>query len=133
MPELKKITKAELASHKNRRSAWIAIHGRVYDVTSYLDTHPGGPEVMLSHAGKDVSEDFEDIGHSSGARDIAIEKEIGILEGSEVTSGAIGLPTKEAGAAAGGGSNLNIIPIVIVVFLAIATAAILFSKGSMSK
>ena len=41
---------------------------KVYDVTKYLDDHPGGAEVMLDVAGQDADEFFEDIGHSNDAR-----------------------------------------------------------------
>ena len=41
---------------------------KVYDVTAYLDDHPGGAEVMLDVAGQDADEFFEDIGHSKEAR-----------------------------------------------------------------
>ena len=37
-------------------------------MTSYLDEHPGGAEVMLDVAGQDADEFFEDIGHSKEAR-----------------------------------------------------------------
>lgn len=40
----------------------------MYDVTAYLDDHPGGAEVMLDVAGQDADEFFEDIGHSKEAR-----------------------------------------------------------------
>jgi hypothetical protein len=43
---------------------------KVYDVTNYLDDHPGGKEVMTDLAGKNADELFEDIGHSKEARKI---------------------------------------------------------------
>ncbi|KAL2336851.1 hypothetical protein Fmac_011297 [Flemingia macrophylla] len=41
---------------------------RVYNVTKFLDDHPGGDDVLLSSTGKDASDDFEDVGHSNSAR-----------------------------------------------------------------
>jgi cytochrome b5 len=41
---------------------------KVYDVTKYLDDHPGGAEVLLEQAGQDATDMFEDIGHSQDAR-----------------------------------------------------------------
>lgn len=52
---------------------------KVYDVTKYLDEHPGGSEVMLDHAGKYADEFFEDIGHSSDAREILKRYQIGLV------------------------------------------------------
>jgi cytochrome b involved in lipid metabolism len=44
--------------------------GKVYDVTPFMDDHPGGGEIMLSAAGKDGTQDFEDVGHSPHAREL---------------------------------------------------------------
>ena len=46
---------------------YISIKGNVYDVTSYLDSHPGGRDILLDYSGKDCTEEFEDIGHSKSA------------------------------------------------------------------
>ena len=35
-----------------------------------MDDHPGGGEIMLSAAGKDGTQDFEDVGHSPNAREM---------------------------------------------------------------
>jgi cytochrome b involved in lipid metabolism len=40
----------------------------VYNVSNYLDDHPGGPEIIMEFAGKNADDMFEDIGHSSEAR-----------------------------------------------------------------
>ncbi|KAL0275972.1 UNVERIFIED_CONTAM: hypothetical protein PYX00_003664 [Menopon gallinae] len=58
----------EIKQFKDAKNAKIIIHNGVYDVTSFLNEHPGGEEVLLEQAGKDGTEAFEDIGHSSDAR-----------------------------------------------------------------
>ena len=64
----------EVQNHKNHSGAeaensfWIVIHDKVYDVTNWLDDHPGGEEILVEHAGKDATEPWEDIGHSATAR-----------------------------------------------------------------
>jgi predicted heme/steroid binding protein len=58
----KKITPEELAKHATAKDCWLLIDGIVYDVTKYLDNHPGGSAVMVEHAGQDCTENFEDIG-----------------------------------------------------------------------
>eukprot|EP00171_Calliarthron_tuberculosum_P015063 IDg15063t1 len=49
------ITIEEVASHKSRTDAWMIIDGTVYDVTPYLEYHPGGIPIMMSGAGKDAT------------------------------------------------------------------------------
>lgn len=39
----------------------MIIRGNVYDLSSYLDTHPGGPRIILKYAGRDATEEFEPI------------------------------------------------------------------------
>ena len=43
---------AELTSHNTRQSCWIAVHGNVYDVTDFLDEHPGGSALLLKFGGR---------------------------------------------------------------------------------
>jgi cytochrome b involved in lipid metabolism len=40
----------------------------VYDVTKFFNDHPGGPQVILEHAGKDASETFEAANHPDSAK-----------------------------------------------------------------
>lgn len=42
---------SEIAQHKSSDSCWIVIHGKVYDVTQFLDKHPGGRTILLKQAG----------------------------------------------------------------------------------
>lgn len=49
---------ADVATHKDGTSCWTTINGGVYDVTSWINQHPGGPEAILSLCGKDGSSAF---------------------------------------------------------------------------
>ena len=55
----------------------------VYDISKYLDEHPGGAEVLLDVAGMDATDQFEDIGHSGDARKELANYKIGTLKLSE--------------------------------------------------
>lgn len=46
----------EVAKHNKKEDLWIAVKGVVLDVTNWLDEHPGGPQALFSHMGKDASE-----------------------------------------------------------------------------
>lgn len=50
------ITREEVAKHNKRDDAWVIFKDKVYDVTLYLDYHPGGVDILLDHAGEDVTE-----------------------------------------------------------------------------
>lgn len=82
--ELKTITINEVQKHNTTDDLWIVYNGRVYDVTSYLDEHPGGEEVIADVAGTDATEAFNDIGHSDDAHEILKDLLIGKLEGGVI-------------------------------------------------
>ena len=50
---------AEVAAHASPRDCWMAIHGKVYDITSYLPDHPSRPEVIEVWCGKDGSQAYD--------------------------------------------------------------------------
>ncbi|KAL5340264.1 acyl-CoA dehydrogenase/oxidase [Aspergillus crustosus] len=54
----KTYTRAEVASHSTEDSLWCIIDHRVYDLTEFLDAHPGGSVVLAQVAGKDATTDF---------------------------------------------------------------------------
>ncbi|CAH3020124.1 unnamed protein product [Porites evermanni] len=77
--ETKKYTLEEVKKHNQAGSSWLVIDNKVYDVTKFLDEHPGGEEVLLEQAGGDATENFEDVGHSSDARELMLTYLIGEL------------------------------------------------------
>ncbi|KAK5623219.1 Cytochrome b5 [Crenichthys baileyi] len=70
---------SEIEAQNSFRSTWIIIHNKVYDVTKFLDEHPGGEEVLREQAGGNATESFEDVGHSTDAREMASSMVIGEL------------------------------------------------------
>ncbi|XP_048814802.1 cytochrome b5 type B isoform X1 [Lagopus muta] len=52
------------------------INSLVLYVLGY-DKHPGGEEVLLEQAGRDATESFEDVGHSTDAREMLKQYYIG--------------------------------------------------------
>uniref|UniRef100_A0A0N5BVB7 Cytochrome b5 heme-binding domain-containing protein n=1 Tax=Strongyloides papillosus TaxID=174720 RepID=A0A0N5BVB7_STREA len=85
-PELKEFSSAEVALHNSKESCWIILNDKVYDVTKFLDEHPGGGEVILDQAGKDATEAFNDVGHSSDAIEMAKDYLIGKIPTDEVAT-----------------------------------------------
>lgn len=86
-PALPRISPVDLAKHNKKDDCWIAVAGKVYDVTPYLAEHPGGLASLIGGAGKDVTEDFEGI-HSPKAWAILKKYIIGTLDASAPVGGA---------------------------------------------
>ncbi|CAK9812009.1 Cytochrome b5 reductase 4 [Anthophora quadrimaculata] len=55
------VTLSELASHNKQNDAWIAIRGIVFNVTRYMDFHPGGISELMRGVGKDATKLFESV------------------------------------------------------------------------
>ncbi|CAF99612.1 unnamed protein product, partial [Tetraodon nigroviridis] len=68
--DVKYFTLEEIKEHNMSNDTWIVIHDKVYDITRFLEEHPGGEEVLLEQAGGDATESFEDVGHSTDAREM---------------------------------------------------------------
>ena len=51
-------TLADVATHKDATSCYTAISGSVYDVTMWVNMHPGGPAKILSICGIDGTDAF---------------------------------------------------------------------------
>jgi ferredoxin-NADP reductase len=45
----------EVSRHNRRDDCWMVIRNKVYDVTSYMEYHPGGPEELMRGAGSDAT------------------------------------------------------------------------------
>lgn len=72
-------TLEEVQTHNMSKDTWLIIHDKVYDITHFMEEHPGGEEVLLEQAGTDATESFEDVGHSTDAREMLQQYYIGEL------------------------------------------------------
>ncbi|KAJ7959397.1 cytochrome b5-like [Quillaja saponaria] len=86
----------EVAKHNKTKDCWLIISGQVYNVTSFMDDHPGGDEVLLAATGKDATNDFEDVGHSDSAREMMEKYLIGEIDGSTVPQKRAYIPPQKA-------------------------------------
>jgi len=55
------ITADELAESNKEGRQLIALYGNVYDLTDYVEDHPGGPEAIKDVAGTEATETFETV------------------------------------------------------------------------
>ncbi|KAL4889075.1 cytochrome b5-like heme/steroid binding domain-containing protein [Aspergillus ambiguus] len=55
----KSFSPADVASHNSPdKGLYIIIDSNVYDVTNFVDEHPGGAKILKRVAGKDASKQF---------------------------------------------------------------------------
>ncbi|WIA11609.1 hypothetical protein OEZ85_011714 [Tetradesmus obliquus] len=81
--QLREISMQEVEQHSSReKGVWFVRDGKVYDVTPFLDKHPGGAAIIESLAGQNATDDFDSI-HDDRARRMSVQYLIGRLEGAQ--------------------------------------------------
>ena len=56
----------EVSRHRSPTDLWLTAHGKVYDVTEWVEMHPGGSAALLGRGGRDATRDLDF--HSAKAR-----------------------------------------------------------------
>ncbi|PVH95688.1 L-lactate dehydrogenase [Periconia macrospinosa] len=59
LSNMNSIDGADVAKHNSTKSCWIVLDSNVYNVTSFLQKHPGGAAIILKQAGTDATKEFE--------------------------------------------------------------------------
>ncbi|EPS25591.1 hypothetical protein PDE_00525 [Penicillium oxalicum 114-2] len=93
-------TPAQVESHNTAKSCYITIGRNVYDVTDFVEDHPGGGDLILEYAGKDVEEIMKDEishEHSEAAYEILTDYHVGFL-GPEATGKSLANVRADGGA-----------------------------------
>ena len=72
---MNKYTKADIAKHNKPDDCWIILGSKVYNVTRFLEDHPGGSEVLLDVAGKNATDGFIEAGHITNYSILQIMKD----------------------------------------------------------
>jgi 4-hydroxysphinganine ceramide fatty acyl 2-hydroxylase len=65
---------------------------RVFDVTDFIDSHPGGGELVLEYGGKDVTEILKDVSshaHSEAAYEVLDDSLVGFVATEKVLDTAV--------------------------------------------
>lgn len=81
MQSMQHVSVTELAKHDKSDDCWVAVEGKVYNVTPYLDTHPGGYQLLFKCAGTDATANFSAV-HTMKQKDVVVklaEFEVGVL------------------------------------------------------
>ena len=111
MPSMKR---ADVAKHNTKSDCWIIIKNKVYDVTNFLNDHPGGAGALQAFQGVDATDGFLDVGHSATADAMMADFHVGdITEAEHLAVATKADPQAEARKNYKGPSNT--IPILISV------------------
>ncbi|GBF89854.1 cytochrome b5 [Raphidocelis subcapitata] len=106
-------TLEDCKKHVSDKDCWLVVHGKVYDVTAFLEEHPGGYDVILTSSGKDATQDFEEIGHSNSAREMLNKYYLGEFAGGDsapVTAKAA------SGSSSGSGFSFGLLlPLLLII------------------
>ncbi|KAK2593088.1 hypothetical protein QQS21_009218 [Conoideocrella luteorostrata] len=82
----RKISVTEISLHDRADDAWIVVDGQVYNMTDFAPSHPGGPEIIYQHAGKDASAPYNEVHAPSLIRSSLDPKHcMGALDSSTIT------------------------------------------------
>lgn len=76
--QLRQLTIDEVALHNKVNDCWTVINSKVYDITSYLQYHPGGRSILKA-AGKDGTEIFQKFHPSVNVEAVIGRLQIGYL------------------------------------------------------
>uniref|UniRef100_A0A6C0KT83 Cytochrome b5 heme-binding domain-containing protein n=1 Tax=viral metagenome TaxID=1070528 RepID=A0A6C0KT83_9ZZZZ len=71
--EKKAFTLGEVKKHNKKNDAWTIIENKVYDITSWIPTHPGG-DVILKAVGKNGTRLFKSVNHPSFVKENVLPK-----------------------------------------------------------
>lgn len=71
-------SRIEVANHASEDDCWIIIGDNVVDVSTFLDEHPGGLDLLLEHAGKDATDDFRVV---HGTNEHVIKRMLNLIVG----------------------------------------------------
>ncbi|KAL0638738.1 hypothetical protein Q9L58_002162 [Maublancomyces gigas] len=111
----------EVKEHQTKKDLWMILHDKVYSVSSFVDEHPGGEEVLMDVAGQDATEAFEDVGHSDEARELLV----GLLVGNLKSSSSDKKPTAKVSTPTAGKSAATDAGVTIYAFF-VAAALVAF-------
>jgi cytochrome b involved in lipid metabolism len=56
---MKNYTASEVAVHNKETDCWVILFNEVFDVTTFLNDHPGGKDAIMLFAGQDATEQFD--------------------------------------------------------------------------
>ncbi|KAK8139822.1 hypothetical protein PG984_000945 [Apiospora sp. TS-2023a] len=80
-PQSVHVSVSELGCHNKKGDCWLAVHRKVWDLTDFVDEHPGGADILLQCAGTNATSVYDEV-HAPGILEanLSIDKFKGVLE-----------------------------------------------------
>ncbi|KAF9887878.1 hypothetical protein FE257_009538 [Aspergillus nanangensis] len=85
MTTKKLLSTQEISGHNTPDDCWIVVDNQVWDVTDFLEEHPGGSMIILKYAGRDATKPYSEV-HTPGVlkSNLSPEKHLGTLDESTI-------------------------------------------------
>jgi 4-hydroxysphinganine ceramide fatty acyl 2-hydroxylase len=86
------LIKAEIATHNTDKSCYVTMGTRVFDVTDFLDSHPGGGDLILEYGGKDITDILNDETshfHSEASYEVLEDSLIGFVATEKIVDASV--------------------------------------------
>lgn len=80
---MKTYTVEEVAQHNTAKDIWIIVNGKVFDLTNFINDHPGGKKVLMKKAGKDASKEFKTFHNDAIMQRVGLPMQIGVIGSAE--------------------------------------------------
>jgi hypothetical protein len=87
---------SEVMKHNRKDDCWVVLNGCVYDLTNFMSTHPGGPNPILSWAGRDASKAWNLIHQAAWLNQYANVEKVGSLAPEPPVPGMQTMQTADA-------------------------------------
>ncbi|PLN78875.1 putative mitochondrial cytochrome b2 [Aspergillus taichungensis] len=81
MADKKSLSTQQVAGHNTPNDCWIVVENHVWDVTDFLEEHPGGSAIILKYAGRDATKAYSEV-HTPGVlkSNLPSDKYVGVLD-----------------------------------------------------
>ncbi|BAT87813.1 hypothetical protein LR48_Vigan09g165900 [Vigna angularis] len=129
----KTLTFEEVSKHNHKKDCWIIVNRKVYDITPFLDDHPGGDEVLVTSTAKDATIDFEDVGHSDSAIEIMEKYYIGNFDTSTLPANVNHRQPPPTQAHGGGNQSSEFVVKILQFLLPLVILGLAFALRSYGK
>ncbi|KAJ5326009.1 uncharacterized protein MYU51_000849 [Penicillium brevicompactum] len=85
MADPKVLSTQQISEHKTPEDCWVVVNNQVWDVTDFLEEHPGGSNIILKYAGSDATKAYSEVHAPSVMKNnLDADKLKGVLDESTI-------------------------------------------------